>query len=144
MKRKLRVWRAQKCNPLVGAETALTCAESQTNPFHGGDYRPENGNMRNFRPTNRHGTMFAPKQWLHQKEATGFESSKMYCTSGCRNPTSLCGVANYPVPWGGVYGREWKYAKFRAYQQPWYRLCTKAMVTSKGSYGYGELKNIVL
>ena len=25
-KRKLRVWRDQKCNPLVGAKTILTCA----------------------------------------------------------------------------------------------------------------------
>ena len=77
IKRKLRVCRAQKCNALVGAETPLTCAVSQTTPFHGGEYRSENGNMRNFGPTNTHGTTFAPKQWLHQNEATGMESSKM-------------------------------------------------------------------
>ena len=32
--------------------------------------------MRNFGPINPHGTAFAPKQWLYQKEATGIESSK--------------------------------------------------------------------
>ena len=60
--------------------------------------------MRNFRPTNSHGTAFAPKQWLHQKEATEMESSKMQCTSWCRNHTYLCEVANYSVPWGGSIG----------------------------------------
>ena len=77
IKRKLRVSRAQKCNALVGAETALTCAGSLTTLFHWGEYRAENGNMRNFGPTNSHGTAFAPKQWLYQKEATGMQSSKM-------------------------------------------------------------------
>ena len=67
IKRKLREWSAQKCNALVGAETALTCAGSQTT------YSAEKGNMRNFGPTNNHGTVFAPKQWLHQKEDIGME-----------------------------------------------------------------------
>ena len=50
-------------------------------PFYGGQYRDQNGNMRNFGPTNRHGTAFAPKQWSYEKEDTGMESSKMYCPS---------------------------------------------------------------
>ena len=77
IKRKLRVWRARKCNALVSAETPLTCAGSQTTPFHGGEYRVENGNMRKFGPNTSHGIEFVPKQWLHQKEATCMESSKM-------------------------------------------------------------------
>ena len=32
--------------------------------------------------------------------------------------------------------------KVRAYQTPWYRVCTNAMVISKGSYGNGEFNNI--
>ena len=52
------------------------------------------------------------KQWLYQKEATGMESSKMYCPSRCRNSTYQCGAANYPVSLGAVYGLEWKDAKF--------------------------------
>ena len=67
----------------------------------------------------------------------------MYCTSRCRNSTHQCEAANYPVLWVAVQGREWKYAKFRAYQSPWYCISTKAMVISKGSYGYGELKNVL-
>ena len=37
---------------LVGADTVLTSAEPQSTPFHGGQYRAQNGNMRNFGPTN--------------------------------------------------------------------------------------------
>ena len=74
IKRKLHVWRAQKCNAIVSAETVLTSAVPQTTPFHGGQYRTENGNMRHFGPTNPHGTAFAPKQWFFLKESTCMES----------------------------------------------------------------------
>ena len=84
IKRKLRAWRVQNCITLVGADIVLTTAWKQSIPFHGGLYRAQNGNMRKFGPTNPHGTAFAPKQWLYQKESTGMESSKMYCTSRCR------------------------------------------------------------
>ena len=204
IKRKLRAWRVQKCIALVGADTVLTSSGPETTPFQGRQYRAQNGNMRNFGPTNPHGTAFAPKQWLYQKEATGMESSKMYCQSWCRyrtynwwpqstpfhggqyralngnmrnfgptNPhgtafapkqslyqkeatgmesskmychswcryrTYYCVAAKYPVSWGVVQGTEWKYAKLRPYQSPWYHVCTKAMVISKGSYGHGEFK----
>ena len=141
IKRKLRAWRVQKCIALVGADTVLTTVWKQSTPFHGGQYRALNGNMRNFGPTNPHGTAFAPKQWLYQKEATGMESSKMYYHSRCRYRTYHCVAAKYPVSWGVVKGPEWKYAKLRPYQSPWYRVCTKAMVISKGSYGHGEFEN---
>ena len=141
IKRKLRAWRVQKCITIVGADIVLITAWPQSTPFHGGQYRAQNGNMRNFGPTNPHGTAFAPKQWLYQKEATGMESSKMHCPSRCRYRTYHCVEAKYPVSWGVVQGPEWKYAKLRPYQSPWYRVCTKAMVISKGSYGHGEFEN---
>ena len=97
IKRKLRAWRVQKCITLVCADTILTCAGPQTTPCNGRWYRVQNGNMRNFDPTNPHGTTFATKQWLYQKEATGMESSKMYCPSQCRYRTYQCVAANYPV-----------------------------------------------
>ena len=93
IKWKLRVWRAQKCIALVCRKTPPTCADLQATPFHGWQYRAEKGNMRNFGPPNPHGTAFAPKQWLYQKEATGMESSKMYWPSRCRNSTYQCGAA---------------------------------------------------
>ena len=41
-KRKLRVWKDQKCIPLVGAITTLTCAGRHNTPSRGRQYRAEN------------------------------------------------------------------------------------------------------
>ena len=79
IKSKLRVRKVQKCIALVGEDTVVTSAWLQTTRFDGGECKAQNGNRRNFGPTNPHGTAFAPKQWLYEKEATGMESSKMYC-----------------------------------------------------------------
>ena len=143
MKRKLRAWRVQKCIALVGADTVLTSAGPQTTQCHGGQYRVQRGNMRNFEPTNPHGTSSAPMQWLYQKEATGMDSSKMYCPSRCKYRTYQCGVANYHVSWGAEQGPLRKYAKLRVYQYPWYRICTNAMLIWKTSYENGEFKNVL-
>ena len=69
IKRKLGEWRVQKCNAIAGAYTVLTSAGPITTPFHGGQHRGKNGNMRNFGPTHSHGSALARKKWLHQKEA---------------------------------------------------------------------------
>ena len=143
IKRKLRAWRVQNCIVLVGADTVLITVWPQSTPFHGGWYGASNGNMRNFGSTNPHSAAFAPKQWLYQKEATGMESPKMDWPTRCRHRTYHCVETNYPISWGVEEGPEWKYAKLRLYQSPWYRVCTKAMVISKGSYGHGESKNVL-
>ena len=118
------------------------CVEAKY-PVSWGQYRAQNGNMRNFGPTNPNGTAFVLKEWLYQKEATGMESSKMYCPSRCRYRTDQLGARNYPVSKEVVQGPEWKYAKLRPYQSPWYCVCTKAMIIPKGSYGHGEFKNVL-
>ena len=79
-----------------------SCAGPQTTPYHGGKYRVHVGNLRNFGPTKPHGTAFAPMQWLYQKEATGMESSKMYCPSRFRYRTYQRRAANYSVSCGEV------------------------------------------
>ena len=84
IKRKLRELRVQKFIDLIGVDTVLTSAGPQATPSHGGQYRVQRRNLRNFGPTKPHGTTFAPMQWLYQKESTGMESSKMYCPSRCR------------------------------------------------------------
>ena len=61
-------------------------------PSHVSQYRAENGNLRKSGSTFRHGTMFAPKQCLYQKEATGIESPKMHSSSRCKNCTYRCGT----------------------------------------------------
>ena len=48
MKMKLRVWRGQKCIPLVGAIIPLTCAGRQSTPSRGRQYRAQNGKFGNW------------------------------------------------------------------------------------------------
>ena len=62
-KRKLRVWRDQKCIPLVGAITPLTCAGRQNTPSRGRRYGAQNGKLLKFGRTYRHGTVFAPRKY---------------------------------------------------------------------------------
>ena len=73
---KLRVWRVKKYIPLVGAKTLLTYGGLQTTPSGVSEYSVEKGNLRKSGSTLSHGTIFALKQYLYQKEATGMESRK--------------------------------------------------------------------
>ena len=63
-KRKLRVWRDQKCISLVGPKTMLTCAGRQNTPSRGRQYSAQNGKLRKLGRTYRHGTVFEPRQYL--------------------------------------------------------------------------------
>ena len=47
-KRKLRVRRDQKCIPLVGGKSILTCAGRQNTPSRGRRYKAQNGKLRNL------------------------------------------------------------------------------------------------
>ena len=94
MKRKLRVWTAQKCISLVGAKSPLTYAGCQTTLSQGSRYRAGNENLRKLGSTYRHGTVFAPMQYSHQKEAKGMERPEMYSPSRCTKPFYLCGTSN--------------------------------------------------
>ena len=102
IKRKLRAWRVQKCIALVGEDTVLTSAWPQTTTCHWGQYRVHQGNMRNFGPTNTHGTPSAPMQWLYQKEATGMESSKCIALVGADTVLTSVGPQTTPCH-GGQY-----------------------------------------
>ena len=97
IKRKLRVWRDQKCIPLDGAITPLNCAGRHNTPSRGRQYRAQNGNFGKLGRTYGHGTVFAPRKYLNQKEATGMERQEMYSVSRWNNPTYLCGPSKYPV-----------------------------------------------
>ena len=77
-KRKLRVWRDKKCIPLVGAITTLTCEGRQNTPSRGRQYRAQNGKFGKLGRTYGHGTVFAPRKYLYQKEATGVERPEIY------------------------------------------------------------------
>ena len=86
-KRKLRVWRDQKCIPLVGAITTLTCAVRHNTPSRGRQYRAQNGKFDKLGRTYGHGTAFAPRKYLYEKEGTGIKRSEMYSFSRCNNLT---------------------------------------------------------
>ena len=109
-KRKLRVWRDQKCFPLVGAITPLTCAGPQYTPSRGRQYRAQNGKLRKLGRTYLLGTVFAPRKYSHQKEATGMERPEMYSASRCNYPTYVYVPSKYPASREAVEGPERKVA----------------------------------
>ena len=86
-KRKLWVWRDQKCIQLVGAIIPLTCAGRQNTPSRGRQYRAQKGKLGKLGRTYCHSTVLAPRKYLHQKEATGMDRPEMYSVSRCNNPT---------------------------------------------------------
>ena len=86
-KRKLRVWRDQKCIPLVGAITPLTCAGRQSTSSRGRQYMAQNGKLGKLGRKNGNGTVFALRKYLYQKEATGIERPEIHFASRCNNPT---------------------------------------------------------
>ena len=48
----------------------------QTTRFRASPYKADSGNLQKFGATFRYGTVFAPKQCLYEKSATGVESLK--------------------------------------------------------------------
>ena len=109
-KRKLRVWRDQKCIMLVGTLTPVICAGRQNTLSRGRQHRTQKRKLRKLERTYCHGTVFAPRKYFYQKEATGMERLVMYCASWCKNPTYLCGPSSYPVSREAVKGPERKVA----------------------------------
>ena len=90
-KRKLRVGRDRKYISLLGAKTLLTSEGRQTTPSQMGRYKVDKGSLRKLGRTYRHGIVFAPKEDLYQKEATGMERPEMYFPSRFKTLTHLCG-----------------------------------------------------
>ena len=145
IKRKLQVLRLQKCIPLVGAQTSLTSAGLQTTPSQVSQYRAKNGNLRKSGSTFCHGTVFAPKQCLYQKQATGMESLKMYSFRQSKTSITCAGLQTTPSHVSQYRAKNGNLRKSGStFCHGTYRLCTKAMFISKGSYGYGESKNVFL
>ena len=139
---KLRVWRDQKCIPLICAITPLNCEGRQNNPSRVRQYRAQNVKFGKLGRTYGHGTVFTPRKYLYQKEATGMERPEMYSVSRCNNPTYLCGPLKYPFSREAVYDQELKVAYIVTDLSPWYRVSTREIFIPKGSYGYGETRNV--
>ena len=97
-KRKLPPWRDQKFIPLASRcnNSTYLCGPSQY-PISREVVWAQNGKLRKFGCTSRHGTVFAPRKYLYQKKPTGMERPEMYSASRCNNPTYLCGPSKYSV-----------------------------------------------
>ena len=93
--RKLRVWRDQKCHPLVGAKTILVRAIKLPR-LEGGGIGPRTESCVKWGGPIAM-VVFTPRQYLYQKEGTGMERPEMYSASWWNHPTYLCGPSNYPV-----------------------------------------------
>ena len=77
-KRKLRVWRDQKCITLVGSIAPLICAGRQSTPSRGRRYMDKSGKYGKLGRSYGHGTVFAPRKYLHQKEVKGMERPEIF------------------------------------------------------------------
>ena len=82
--------------------------------------RAQNGKLRKYGRTYRLGTVFAPRKYLYQKEATGMERPEMYSATRCNNPTYLCGPSKYTVSREAVLAQNGKLRKLGRT----YRHCT--------------------
>ena len=107
----------------------------QTTSLHGRQYKAENRNLWKLGPTFRYGAVFAPKQYLYQKEARPMESQKDYSSSQCKKHTYLCGSANYLVSWKAILSQEQKFGKIRAYLSPWVQCLHQSSVYTKEKLG---------
>ena len=94
IQRKVRVWRAQKCNFLVSAKTELAVMGQQTTPCIASPCWASNRKFQNFRATYRHASVLTPMQCLYCKEAMGVESSKFQFSSQCKNRIDRYGSTN--------------------------------------------------
>ena len=92
MQKNLQVWKVQKCIPLVGSKIARTCVGQQTTPSHVSQYKAENGNLRKSRSTIRHGTVFAPKQSLHQRKLRVWRAYKSNHLVGAIHTQAITGL----------------------------------------------------
>ena len=79
----------------VGVKRVQTSTGLQITRIQVSPYRADNANFRNIVASYRHGTVFAPKQYLHQKEALGMQSTKILSLVWCKTGTNLYGASNY-------------------------------------------------
>ena len=110
-KRKLRACRDQKCIPLVRCNNPTYLCGPSKYPISREAVWAHNGKLTKLGQNYRHGTVFAPRKYLYQKEATSMERTEMYSASRCNNPTYLCGTSKYPVSREAVSAQNRKWTK---------------------------------
>ena len=66
------------------------------------------------------------------------ERLKMHSLYLCKYRIGRYELPTYTMFHASPIGSQSKFEKIRGYQYPWYRVYTKPMFISKGSYGNGE------
>ena len=94
---KLRVWRDQKCIPLVGAITPLTFADRQNKPSRGRQYRVQNRKLVNCDGPISMVPCFHQVNIYTKRKLRVWRDQKCIRLGQCNNPTYLCGPSKYPV-----------------------------------------------
>ena len=95
-KRKLRAWRDQKCIPLVGEITLLTCAGRQNTPSRGRRFVPRTESCLNW------DRLIAMVPWLHQgdiyskRKLRAWRDQKCIPLVGAITPLTCPGRQNTP------------------------------------------------
>ena len=84
-------------NRFVDEIDALGFTGGQITRFHAPPYRGGNGNLGKFEAVDCNGTVFAPKQCLYQKLASGTENLKIQSLCRCNKLTGLYGPVNHQI-----------------------------------------------
>ena len=72
------------------------------------------------------------------------QSPKVLSLGWRKKVSNLYGASNYLDSCIAILGRQCNISKFRGFLSLWYRVYTKAIFTSKGSFSDAEPKNIIL
>ena len=111
--------------------------------LEGSQYRAQNGKFGKLGLTYGHGTVFAPRKYLYQKEATGMERPEMYSVIRCNNPHLPVRAVKIPRLEGGSIGprTESLHKLGRTYRHGTV-FAPRKYLYQKEAKAYGETRNI--
>ena len=101
-KRKPRAWRDQKCIPLVGAITALTCAGRQNTQCRLMRYRAKTGKLRKLGRTYRHGTSLHQGNIYTKRKLRALRDQKCILLVCAITQLTCVGRQSTPLEGGGI------------------------------------------
>ena len=141
-KRKLRAWRNQKCIPLVGAITPLTCPGPQNTPSRGRLYRAQNGKLPKVGRTYRHGTGLHQGNINTKRMLQDWRDKKCIPLVGAITPLTCAGRQNTPSRGRRYTAQNGKLPKLGRTYRHGNIFSTKEILIPTGSYGHGETRNV--
>ena len=94
IKRRLRDWRTQKCNPFFGAESPLRCTGLQSTSFHAAQYSSDSSDFPKFRASINHGTVIAPMHFCIKRRLREWRTRKCNPCFNAKSPLRCTGLHN--------------------------------------------------